>query len=72
MRRESCGSTVSPQPPRSSRSDMTIRDMLAAPVDAPLCHDEKIVCTHLVRRALQESKSPDTLVLKTGGQVSYM
>ena len=69
---ESCGLTVSPQPPRSSRSDMTIRDMLAAPVDAPLCHDEKIACTHLVRRALQESKSPDTLVLKTGGQVSYM
>ena len=37
--------------------------------EPPLCPDEQRVCTHLVKRALQESADLSTLILRTGGQV---
>ena len=52
-------------------SDATFGEVLASPLDAPLCPDEQRVCTHLVKRALQESADQSTLILRTGGQVRY-
>ncbi len=66
---ESCNPLVSPPPARSTMSDITLGDVLATPLDAPLCPDEQLACTRLVKRALQESENPSVLVLKTGGQV---
>ena len=67
---ECCTPYVSP-PGRSTMSDVTLGEVLALPLDAPLCPDEQRVCTHLVKRALQESADQSTLVLRTGGQVCY-
>ena len=65
-----CSQYVSP-PGRSAMSDATFGEVLASPLDAPLCPDEQQVCTHLVKRALQESADQSTLILRTGGQVRY-
>ena len=52
-------------------SDITLGEVLASPLDAPLCPDEQQVCTHFVKRALQESGDKSVLILRTGGQVCY-
>ena len=59
---------VSP-PGKSTMSDITLGEVLASPLDAPLCPDEQQVCTHLVKHALKESGDQSTLILRTGGQV---
>ena len=61
-------SYVSP-PGQSTKSDVTLGEVVALPLNAPLCPDEQRVCTHLVKRALQESTDQFT-ILRTGGQVS--
>jgi len=65
---EYCSMYVSP-PGKSTMSDITLGEVLASPLDAPLCPDEQQVCTHLVKHALQESGDQSTLILRTGGQV---
>ena len=66
---QACNPHASPPPGMTTTSDITLGEVLAAPLDAPLCPDEQLVCTRLVKRALQESDNPSLLVLKTGGQV---
>ena len=62
-----CAVCVSPP----AMSEATLGEVLASPLNAPLCPDEQRVCTHLVKRALQESADQSTLILRTGGQVCY-
>ena len=50
-------------------SDATLQEVISSPLDAPLCPDEQLACTHLVKRTLQESEIPSLLVLRTGGHV---
>ena len=50
-------------------SEATLGEVLASPLNAPLCPDEQPVCTHLVKRALRESADQSALILRTGGQV---
>ena len=69
-RKECCTVYVSP-PGKSTMSDVTFGEVLASPLDAPLCPDVQQVCTHLVKRALQESGDQSTLILRKGGQVCY-
>ena len=61
-----------PPPPQSTMSDVTLREVISSPLDAPLCPDEHLACTHLVKCALQESENPSLLVLRNGGHVHCM
>jgi hypothetical protein len=64
----SCDPNTSFSPPQSLLQ-LTLGEMLTAPLHEPLSPDEERVCTRLVKRA---TAGGEQLVLKTGGQVSCL
>ncbi len=66
-----CNPHVSP-PLLPTMFDVSLGEVLIAPLDTPLCPGEQLACTHLVKRAIKGSANPSLLLLKTGGQVCYM